>query len=58
MKKYLYEDIEVIKISVYPFVNYMYVYLYYVDGFLIDTGPVIRKRKLMQIFHSWKSDAA
>ncbi|GGB37403.1 MBL fold hydrolase [Lentibacillus populi] len=48
-----YEDIKVVKIAVNPLFPLMSVYLYFVDGMLVDTGPRIQKRNLKGIFPSW-----
>jgi glyoxylase-like metal-dependent hydrolase (beta-lactamase superfamily II) len=47
------EDIEVVKMSVNPLFRVMNIYLYFIDGLLVDTGPSIRKRALMPIFNTW-----
>lgn len=46
-------DIEVVKMSVNPLFRVMDIYLYFMDGLLVDTGPSIRKRGLIPIFKSW-----
>lgn len=53
MKKIQHDDIEIVKIPVNPFFPVMFIYLYYVDGMLVDTGPHIQKQKLKRVFSSW-----
>ncbi|QDI92041.1 MBL fold metallo-hydrolase [Salicibibacter halophilus] len=52
IKKWKHEQVEIIKISVHPYVPLISVYLYYVDGMLIDTGPSKRRRALAPVFRS------
>ena len=47
------EDIEIVKMSVNPFFPVMSIYLYFIDGLLVDTGPSVRKKSLIPIFKSW-----
>lgn len=53
MKRIQHEDIEIVKIPINPLFPVMSVYLYFVDGMLVDTGPRIQKRRLKRIFSSW-----
>lgn len=46
-------DLNILKIAVNPFYRQMSVYLYFIDGVLIDTGPSIRRRKLIPFLRSW-----
>ena len=46
-------DIEMVKMSVNPLFRVMAVYLYFIDGLLVDTGPSIRKKNLIPVFKSW-----
>ncbi len=48
-----YEEVQGIKFPVNPIVKYMSVYIYYIDGLLIDTGPRLGKRKLAKIYKDW-----
>lgn len=54
MEKKNYGDIEVVKMSINPLFRVMDIYLYFIDGLLVDTGPSIRKRNLVPIFQSWE----
>lgn len=56
MKIRKHNDIEMVKMSVNPLFRVMAVYLYFIDGLLVDTGPSIRKRRLIPIFQSWDID--
>lgn len=47
------EDIEIVKMSVNPLFHVMDIYLYFIDGVLVDTGPSIRKRSLIPTFKAW-----
>lgn len=53
MERFHHEDIEVVKIAVNKFYPLLTVYLYFVDGLLVDTGPSKRRRALIRFFHSW-----
>src|SRR5690625_2556119 len=48
-----YDDLEVIKIAVNPLYPRLAIYLYFIDGLLIDTGPRLRSLKLKRMFRSW-----
>lgn len=48
-----YDDLEILKIAVNPLYPRLSIYLYFIEGLLIDTGPSLRKRKLMKTFNSW-----
>ncbi|HEU5139295.1 MAG TPA: MBL fold metallo-hydrolase [Bacillales bacterium] len=45
--------IEIVKIPVNPFFRLMSVYLYFIDGLLVDTGPSARRGTLIPVFKSW-----
>ncbi|WP_099159812.1 MBL fold metallo-hydrolase [Virgibacillus ndiopensis] len=53
MERILFDDMEIIKITVNPIFPMMDVYLYFIDGLLVDTGPSIRKRNLMPLLKTW-----
>ncbi|SEP87154.1 Glyoxylase, beta-lactamase superfamily II [Virgibacillus subterraneus] len=53
MKKINYEELNIQKIAVHPFYRMMKVYLYFVDGVLVDTGPSVQRRNLIRAFRSW-----
>ncbi|HLS61131.1 MAG TPA: MBL fold metallo-hydrolase [Virgibacillus sp.] len=48
-----YDDLEVVKIAVNPLYPRLAIYLYFIDGLLIDTGPRLRTLKLKKLFRSW-----
>lgn len=52
MEKFHHEQVEVVKISVNPLFPFMSVYLYFIDGLLVDTGPSKRRGKLIPIYRS------
>lgn len=54
MERFHREDIEAVKITVNPLFPLMSVYLYFVDGLLVDTGPRIRRNRLIPVFKSWE----
>ncbi|QQK74585.1 MBL fold metallo-hydrolase [Salicibibacter cibarius] len=53
IKKSKHDQVEIIKISVNPYFPLISIYLYYIDGMLIDTGPSKRRRRLIPLFRSW-----
>ncbi|HEX7064226.1 MAG TPA: MBL fold metallo-hydrolase [Bacillales bacterium] len=53
MQKTHHGQVEIVKIPVNPLFPLMSVYLYFVDGLLIDTGPSSRRGKLIPVFRSW-----
>ncbi|MEN1967421.1 MBL fold metallo-hydrolase [Lentibacillus sp. N15] len=44
---------EIVKIAVNPLFPVLSVYIYFIDGMLVDTGPRIQKRQLRRAFSSW-----
>ncbi|WP_188454203.1 MBL fold metallo-hydrolase [Virgibacillus oceani] len=53
MERFRYDDIDIVKITVNPVFPIMNVYLYFIDGILVDTGPSIQKRNLLPVFKEW-----
>lgn len=47
------QDIEIANMSVNPFFRVMSIYLYFIDGLLVDTGPSVRRKSIIPIFKSW-----
>ncbi|WP_160112555.1 MBL fold metallo-hydrolase [Salicibibacter kimchii] len=52
IKKSNYDQVEIINIPVNPYIPLISIYLYYIDGMLIDTGPSKRRKRLGPLFRS------
>ncbi|HET7580061.1 MAG TPA: MBL fold metallo-hydrolase [Bacillales bacterium] len=52
MERFQYDQVEVVKLPVNPLFPLMAVYLFFVDGLLVDTGPSIQRRRLIPVFQS------
>lgn len=53
MNNWKHEDISIQKVAVNPFYRLMAVYLYFIDGVLVDTGPIVQRKSLISAFRSW-----